>query len=391
MASEQQTPRPRLVWVYGEPIAQKLDVATWVETSSELCRAGWRVTLVVAGPRNQDNIGSVEVVSFPKPRIYLLRQAIFHLMLYGWLARRWSTIDVILFHQMSSPWMLALRLVRLLQRAPRPLLVMDTRDLALPEAGLKNRVRVLFEQTMHRVAGVLADGQTAITRRMADLVHIPTRKLWGMWPSGVNLERFAIARETRHWPQDDAPVGLVYVGVMLRQRHLLELCQAVERANAEGMAFTFTLVGNGPARHELEAYAAQSAGRIRLPGQVPHAQVPDCLAQAHVGVTAMFPPEQLISQAASPIKLFEYIAAGMPVLATRTACHTDVAGESGYVFWAEDASVESLLAALRHIWQARATLELRGQEAARASHDWTWHEAAKKLRLSLEHGLATRT
>jgi glycosyltransferase involved in cell wall biosynthesis len=392
MASEQQQTRQRrLVWVYGEPIAQKLDVATWVETSSELHQAGWRVTLVVAGPRDQYNIHGVEVVSFPKPQVYLLRQAIFHLMVAGWLARRWSTIDVVLFHHMAAPWLLPMRVVRLLQRARRPLLVMDTRDLTLPESGMKNRLRVLFEQTMHRLAGVLADGQTAITQRMADLVHVPARKLWGMWPSGVNLERFAAARETRRWPQGDEPVGLVYVGVMLRQRHLLELCRAVERANAEGMAFTFTLVGNGPARQELEAFAAQSAGRIRLPGQVPHAQVPDCLAQAHVGVTAMFPPEQLISQAASPIKLFEYIAAGMPVLATRTACHTDVAGESSYVFWAEDASVESLLEALRHIWQARAMLEKRGHEAAREAHAWTWHEAAKKLRLSLEHGLATHT
>jgi hypothetical protein len=61
------------------------------------------------------------------------------------------------------------------------------------------------------------------------------------------------------------------------------------------------------------------------------------------------------------------------------------------VFWAEDASVESLLEALRHIWQARAMLEKRGHEAAREAHAWTWHEAAKKLRLSLEHGLATHT
>jgi glycosyltransferase involved in cell wall biosynthesis len=113
------------------------------------------------------------------------------------------------------------------------------------------------------------------------------------------------------------------------------------------------------------------------------------LAKAHVGVLP-FPDEEKF-QVSSPIKLFEYMAAGLPVLATRIACHTDVAGDGGYVFWAEQASVTGLHAALCLVWQNRDSLRSMGSQAAIASRAWTWHESARKLRAALERGVAEYT
>ncbi len=379
--------RPHLVWVYGESLTSKLDRATWIETSSELVQMGWRVTLVAAGTPDWQRVRRIDIISMPKPNIYLLRQAIFHIGLAGWLTPLWGDIDIILFHQMAAPWLLPLRLVRRFRGETRPLLVMDVRDMSLPGRGIKTRLRVLFERVMFRLADRLADGQTAITPRMAEMVGISQRRLWGLWPSGVNIERFTPAQAARCWPAEDEAIRLVYVGVLLPQRHLLELCRAAERANAAGMRFEVALIGDGPARAELEQFAIGTDGRIRVLPPVSHEQVPDCLAQAHVGVTAMFPPQQTISQAASPVKLFEYMAAGLPVLATRIVCHTDVAGDYTFTFWADDEREESILAALHQIWQARDTLPRMGRQAAQAAHAWSWQAAAYKLKIALEHGL----
>ena len=330
-----------------------------------------------------------EVLCIPHPNVYLLRQIIFHVRALAFLFNNWTTINMILFYQMSAPWILPLRLVRFALRSNKPLLVMDIRTVPMgPEdkATFKDSVRRVFESVMNRTANRWADGQTAITQRMAETVRIPPQKLWGVWPSGVDLDQFSSASIVRRWPEDGEPVTLVYVGALHYERNLMSLCRAVERANAEGMAFALALIGEGTQRFELEGFASQTEGRVYVMPPVPHDQVPGMLARAHVGVLP-FPDEDKF-RVSSPIKLFEYLGAGLPILATRVACHTDVVGSGKYVFWAEDGSVEGLLAAVRLIWHGRRFLDRMGREAARAARAWTWQASALKLKAALEYGLS---
>jgi glycosyltransferase involved in cell wall biosynthesis len=115
------------------------------------------------------------------------------------------------------------------------------------------------------------------------------------------------------------------------------------------------------------------------------------LAQAHIGVTSLPAPDNVKFQASSPIKLFEYMAAGLPMLATSNVCHTDVVGDGRYTFWADEATPAALLTALRTIWQARATLRTLGQEAQQAVHQWTWEAAGGQLDDALRRGLMPTT
>jgi glycosyltransferase involved in cell wall biosynthesis len=223
---------------------------------------------------------------------------------------------------------------------------------------------------------------------MAALVDIPADQLWGTWPSGVIPEKFASAAFYRIWPQEDEPVHLIHVGILLQERNLLPLSEAVERAHLEGMRFVLSLVGDGPERPALEEFARNAEGRVRVHPPVPHDQVPRVLSEAHVGVTSLPSSDNIKYEASSPIKLFEYMAAGLPVLAIRNACHEDVVGEGGYVFWVEEPSVDDLLAALRSIWVSRVCLPLKGRQAAAAGLEWTWESAARKLKAALEVGLA---
>jgi glycosyltransferase involved in cell wall biosynthesis len=376
-----------LVWVYPAEPTAALDAATWLEVTRALREAGWSVTLIGMGEDGTHVVHGIEIQCVSSPNWYFLGKVLFHLKLLPWLLRDSEQIDVVLFHQMSFPWMFLLGILRNLLGKRRPLLVMDTRDLYIPGRGLKNRMRVLFENTVHAMANRWADGQTAITRRMAELVNIPARQLWGIWPSGVKLERFAAVPRARRWPQPGEPIRLIYTGILLHQRGLLPLAQAVEQANAEGMRFELLLLGSGSARASLEELASQTSGRVRVIPPVPYSEIPAWLSQAHIGVTSMFPPEQVISQASSPIKLFEYMAAGLPILATRIVCHTDVVSDAPYAFWADDTSQEQLLAALRDIWQARHNLEEKGHLAASAAQEWTWQASAHKLQTALEYGV----
>ena len=379
---------PHLLWVYDAAPDVALGVTTRLEMTRELRELGWRITLLLEGPAGKRIVQGVEVFCFPKPRVYFLGYCLFHLRLLRYLVRARAMIDVILFHQMSAPWVLPLRFVRRLNGGQWPLLVMDTRDVVpnRRDPNLRTRLRTSFHKLAHWLANRLADGQTVITQRMAELMRIPPKQLWGTWPSGVNPDRFAPAQIARRWPAEGEPIRLAYIGVLLHERNLMTLVRAVEKANAEGMAFGLSIIGEGPERLALERVALHTAGRIRVVPPVPHDQVAGLLAQAHVGVLPF--PDIERFQGSSPLKLFEYMAAGLPILATSIVCHTDVVGRGEYAFWAEDHTEEGLLAAIRNIWASKSSLRKKGEEASKAAERWTWHEAARKLKVALEEGIA---
>jgi len=378
---------PHLVWVHMAP-TDTFWITSLLEVTHELRKMGWRVTLVLEGPAGQQSVRGIEVLCIPKSQLYFLGYCMFHLRFLRLLAREWTTIDMVLFLQMSAPWLLPLRLVRRLTGRQRPLLVMDTQTVPMVPrevATWKDKLRGSFYNLSHRLANRWADGQTANTQRMAEVVRIPPEQLWGVWPNGVNLDRFVSAQVARQWPLAGEPIQLVYIGLLNYERNLMTLGRAVEKANAEGMAFVLSLIGGGTERLDLEKFALQTEGRVRLMPPVPHDQVPGLLAQAHVGVLPY--PDEEKYLVCSSIKLFEYLGAGLTILATRIVCHTDVVGSGEYVFWAEDASVEGLLAAMRAIWHNRASLGKMGSEAAIAAQAWTWQESARKLKTALERGL----
>ena len=375
-----------LFWIYPDELDKNLDAATWLETTNELRSLGWTVTLIAAGERRITQIRNTEVVCIPKPNIYLLRQVIFHLQILKLIFSRWGQLDLLLFHQMSLPWILPLKLLRLMGGRRTPLLVMDTRTLPMTVIKAKDRIRSTFDNLMNFMANRWVDGQTAITKRMADSVHIPEKQLWGVWPSGVKREHFALAGRQRNWPTSADEIRLIYVGALFQERRLMALCHAVEKANAAGLAFQFTIIGDGPERMALTEFAAGTAGRIQVLPPVPHKEVPSFLAQAHVGVLP-FPDEERF-RVSSPIKLFEYMAAGMPIFATKIVCHTDVIGDQPFAFWVEDSTVETLYKGLLACWNARNELSTMGELAQGVVNDWTWAASAKKLDGGLRKGLA---
>jgi glycosyltransferase involved in cell wall biosynthesis len=365
-----------------------MDAATWLETSQALHEFGWRVTLVVADSAKLKN-NNVEILCIPRPEIYLLRQIIFHLRVLKYLISKLAAIDIVLFHERSAPWILAVRLIRNLLQKRLPLLIMDSRSLpmSVPENETwKDKVRRFAFWIGIKLGNRYADGRLAITKRLAETLSIPPRKLLGIWPSGVDINHFSSARINRKWPLPDDPIHLIYHGSLNYERNLMHLCRAVSMASTRGMSFILTLVGEGTERVELEEFASNTNGVIQVCHRIPYEEIPESLSKAHVGVLP-FPDEEKF-RVSSPIKLFEYMALGLPILATHIDCHKDVIGDGKYVFWVEKADVDGLFASLRIVWQNKGALSIMGTQASIAAQAWTWKMSAEKLKNALERGIS---
>lgn len=369
-----------IVWVYCDDLCVSLDAATWLKTTRHLRELGWKVTLITGSASTERSgpteIDGVTVHAIRIPRVWFLGQALFHAQVCRLIVQRLGTIDAVIFHEMSAAWLLPLRLLG--RRAPR--LVMDTRTLFMADPStisLKDHIRAAYMTAMQWLSNRLADGRLCITPAMAEACRVPADKLWGIWPSAVDPEAFRIGTASRKWPGDDYPIEIIYVGCLHKERHLSNLCQAINRVNSKARRFRLTMIGEGSERRELEQYAQQSHGSIQVWPPVPHAQVPQRLAAAHVGVLP-FPNEKKFN-VSSPIKLFEYAASGLPILATRIRCHTDVLDACPYVHWAQSSRVEDLSAALERIWTNRLSLPEQGSQATKDAAHWTWAASARRL------------
>jgi len=380
-----------IVWIYPGELVDALDQATWLSTTKSLRDLGCKVTLLNIGQKNCTAIDGVKVQCIPASKIYFWGKLFFHLKIIPIILSQWKNLDIVLLHPYSVMFILPSRFfcVVFYHKRKRPLFVVDIRTVFMASEGEKNwktYLRKIYFDLMLWAANQWADGQTAITDRLAQDVGIPKDKIWGVWPSGVDLDDFKTFQLIRRWVIDNDPLNLIYIGTMNDGRNLMAFGRAVKIARDKGMHFIMTYIGDGYERAALEKFAQEYPNSIHVHPPIPHKEIPNWLSKAHIGVLPF--PNQVKFQVSSPIKLFEYMAAGIPILATRIVCHTDVVQNGNYVFWIEKPDETGFISALTQIWNCRNNLKEMGDSASEASKQWTWNESAKKLQAALELGLS---
>ncbi|MFW6188366.1 MAG: glycosyltransferase family 4 protein, partial [Actinomycetota bacterium] len=134
-------------------------------------------------------------------------------------------------------------------------------------------------------------------------------------PNGVNPDRIRPCADAAATGPDAAAPVVVFVGTLKPWHGVEHLVRA--RALAAGN-WRLRIVGDGPQRGSLEALAAELGVAVEFTGAVAPERVPALLAGCAMAVApypAVTDPDE---QYFSPLKLYEYAAAALPVVASRT-------------------------------------------------------------------------
>ena len=189
-------------------------------------------------------------------------------------------------------------------------------------------------------------------------------------PNGVDPERFPAALlEAREAALRPFTVG--FVGTFKPHHGLETLVEAFTSVRSTQPEARLMLVGDGRARGSMAERLGEAGltAAADFTGAVPPSRVPDLLAQMDVGV-APYPARRSY---VSPLKVFEYLAAGLPVVASGVDQLAGLIrdGETGVLF--EPENVAALADALEHLAvdrERRATLGRAGRAAVLAHHTW---------------------
>ena len=260
--------------------------------------------------------------------------------------------DVVLAAYTAMHLVVLARLLRI-GRKHNPIWLMDIRSVPV---DLSRNWRSRMVQLRYRLGLFLADrfcdGVTLITPALAESVAPVLKRLntrIGIWESGVNLEHFSPEARSKNMRRELNLTGktvLLYHGVMSPNRGLQNLILAFTMLTPRYPDMRLLLVGDGEGRTELQSLAERSwlADKVLFVDPVPYDQIGKYVASADIGVLPF--PDISWWAVSSPIKLMEYLAMGLPVIATDITAIRHVVSRTGGAILAPDNRPESLAAAI---------------------------------------------
>lgn len=165
-------------------------------------------------------------------------------------------------------------------------------------------------------------------------------------PNGVNFQEFA--EPTGKVPSSERPVRFIYTGAHGPANGLdvvVQACAVLQRDGAGDIEVVF--VGDGPAKDELASMARRLGLRnLELRDAVPKSEMPEVLASSDIGLMVLAQVE-LFSYGVSPNKLFDYLAANLPVLTNVPGLVADIVRSADAGCACDAGNPEALAAAMR--------------------------------------------
>ncbi len=207
---------------------------------------------------------------------------------------------------------------------------------------------------------------------------IPRTKIVEL-PWGANVEMFMPPAAP-----PPGPPNIVFIGSFRAWHGVQDFVRAARLLIERGHPYRFTLIGDGPERAAAETLAAPYAQQFTFTGAVPHERLPELLAQAHLGVapfnTAPHPALRAAGFFWSPLKIYEYMAAGLPVVTAAIPPLNAIIreGTEGALF--REGDIADLAAAIERVLADPAAAFAMGQRArARVVAEFSWQRHCAEL------------
>jgi len=245
-----------------------------------------------------------------------------------------------------------------------------------------NRLRYRLGNFLTRSESYAFDAVTTIAPEIAAEIYgtgfpRPIRIV----PIGVNPDKFFFRPQARQrlrmeLPHDDEFL-FVFVSTLSANKSVDQIVEAFSRAELRGRARLW-IAGDGELKGKIETIIREKGlDHVKLLGRIGYERVPELLSAADMAVSHMTRDSRSYLQ--PPIKVLEYLATGIPVLAS------DVPGNRFYLdgcpsaLFYEASGVGGLTAGFRSALDERERLAATRQSARAAATSFAWRRIAREM------------
>lgn len=256
-------------------------------------------------------------------------------------------------------------------------LVLDLRELTpelfMSRFGLaRHSIIVKLLTLQERLACALADAVIVLHERHRRIMigrGVPAHKLVQV----MNCPDERLFRPAEHslGHRKDGTFRVIHHGGILERYGVDTLVRAVALVRAEIPGITLDLYGDGDYRPRVDALIAELGltDCVRFHGQQPIEQMRDAILAADVGVAPL--RQDVFTDCGLPTKLLEYVAVGLPAIASRTATTADYFDDRMVLLF-EPGNAADLADKLLMVYRDPQAAQVRVEQARRFTEQYNW-------------------
>ena len=220
-----------------------------------------------------------------------------------------------------------------------------------------------------RIGTRIASAVITVDKGLASIYRRSNRKVMiiGHYPN-----RILAAKSTPIFGR--AELILIYIGRLSVDRGLLIYLDLLRNLREQGIPARLKLAGTFAPPNEEQRLIERCQGlenELDILGWIHYSQVPALLRTADVGLAILQPEPRYVK--ALPVKLFEYMAAGLPVVASNFPSIADIMNDIQCGTLVEPQDVQAAVEQIRYWWEHPDEVRKigeRGRQAVLEKFNW---------------------
>lgn len=352
------------------------DVRIFHKQAKTLVEAGYEVVLIAREPLTPIDEPNIKFRQLPDPKNRFDRMVRLSLIAFNWA---WSEqADVYHFHDPE------LIFVGLLLRMFGKKVIYDVHEdvplQILSKSWIPSFLRPVLSWLVRTTEGVVGRWFSAVitvTQPISErFIENGCRTV--LVQNFPLLEEFPNLRPDVDDTSEENEPFVVYVGGISVARGIREMVEAIEHVN-NCLGIKLVLAGKfEDARLESEIQSMPGWKKVRFVGWVDRTRLPILLSKGIAGLVIFYPEPNHVS--AQPNKLFEYMSAGIPVVASNFPLWKDIVERHNCGILVDPLKPEEIARAITYLAENSAEARKMGENGRRAIEQYyNWEREAQKL------------
>lgn len=347
------------------------DTRIFHKEAKTLVQNGYDVTLIARHDKNEI-IDGIKIIALPKSRNRLERFIKTGSLLYKKALEQKA--DIYHFHDPELlPWMIILKF------KIRTKIIYDIHE-DVPRQILN---KYWLPRIIRKPIALVMSSIEWLSARVFDAIIVATPKIADRFftVKTVRIQNFPITTEmlsANLISYSVRPPSFVYPGVIARIRGAVEMIQALALLS-DILGVKLELAGNfSPNEFVNTLRALPGWTSVNYHGEISREQLTHLLGNVRAGLVLHQPvPNEIDAQ---PIKMFEYMAAGLPVIASDFPIWRQIIDGANCGVLVDPSNPTAIAEAMRWIIKHSAEAEAMGHRGRQAiEHKYNWNTEERKL------------